>query len=84
MEVPHREKLFRRAAIVFGSILLSFGFWGIAFPQYLFTGDCVRAVDEEGEDAAEETDGGNLYRKIGSAEPAQIEIRISILERTER
>ena len=32
------EKLFMQAAAVLGGLLLSLGFWGIVFPQYLFTG----------------------------------------------
>lgn len=65
-----------------GGLLLSFGFWGIAFPQYLFTGDCVRILDEEGQDVTEEAkEDQNLYLAIGGAKPGQIEVKISILER---
>lgn len=68
-------------AAALGGLLLSLGFWGIAFPQYLFTGDCVRILDEEGQDITEEAkEDRNLYFAIEGAEPGQIEIKISILE----
>ena len=79
------EKLFMQAAAVLGGLLLSLGFWGIVFPQYLFTGDCVRVVNEEGQDVTEETeDDKNLYSEISEAGPEQIEVRISILEWAKR
>lgn len=84
MEELCKDKSFRQAAAVLGVILLSFGFWGIAFPQYLFTGDCVRIMDEEEQDITDESDDINLYREIGGAEPEQIEVRISILEWAKR
>ena len=66
-------------------MLLAASFWGIAFPQYLFTGDCVRIFDENGREATgEKRADRNLYREIGTAEPEQIEIRISFLDRAER
>lgn len=66
-------------------MLLAVSFWGAAFPQYLFTGECVRIFDENGREVTgEERADRNLYREIGTAEPEQIEIRISILERAER
>lgn len=80
-----KEKLFTQAMVIFGGLLFSLGFWGIVFPKYLFTGDCVRIVDEEGQDITEETgEDHNLYREISEAGPEQIEVRISILERLER
>lgn len=80
-----KERFAVRAAAVVVSTLLALGFWGIAFPQYLFTGDCVRILNEEGEDVTRETgEGKNLYCEIGNAEPEQIEIRISILEWAKR
>lgn len=79
------EKFFTRAAVTFGGLLLSLGFWGIAFPQYLLTGDCVRIVDEQGQDVTEEAeDDKNLYCEISEAGPEQIEVRISILEWAKR
>lgn len=72
-------------SLIFGSLLLALGFWGIAFPQYLFTDDCVRIVDEDGRDVTEdEKEKKNLYYEISSAEPEQIEIKISILEWADR
>jgi len=81
MKDRYKEGYFRQAAIILGSMLLALGFWGIAFPQYLFTGDCVRILDEEKQDITEETARDkNLYYEIGNAEPEQIEVKISILE----
>ena len=78
-------KIMAYAAAVSGGLLLSLGFWGIVFPQYLLTGDCVRIVDEEGQDVTEEAeDDKNLYSEISEAGPEQIEIRISILEWAKR
>lgn len=66
-------------------VLLALGFWGVAFPQYLFTGDCVRVFDETGEEVTgEELADENLYHGIGTAKPEQIEVKISILEWAER
>lgn len=80
-----KEKFYTQAVAIFAGLLFSLGFWGIVFPKYLFTGDCVRIVDEEGRDITEETeDDYNLYREISEAEPEQIEVRISILEWAER
>lgn len=80
-----RETKFRLQAAMLGGLLLSAGFWGVAFPQYLFTGDCVRILDEEGEDVTDEAkEEQNLYLAIGGAGPEQIEIKISILEWAER
>ena len=71
----------RIPAAALGGLLLSLGFWGIVFPQYLFTGDCVRILDEEGQDVTEEAEEDrNLYLAIEGAEPGQIEVKISILE----
>mgnify|MGYP001033041738 FL=1 len=71
--------------LIFGSVLLALGFWGIVFPRYLFTDDCVRIVDEEGRDVTEdESEEKNLYYEISSAEPDRLEIKISILEWAER
>lgn len=79
------EKFSTQAAVMFGGLLLSLGFWGIVFPQYLLTGDCVRIVDEQGQDITEETeDDKNLYCEISEAGPEQIEVRISILEWAKR
>lgn len=79
------EKFFTQAAVMFGGLLLSLGFWGIIFPQYLLTGDCVRIVDEQGQDVIEEAeDDKNLYCEISEAGPEQIEVRISILEWAKR
>ncbi len=80
-----RERFCLQAAAVFASALLALSFWGIAFPQYLFTGECVRVVDECGRDITEEeSEDKNLYREISDAEPEQIEVRISILEWAKR
>ncbi len=67
------------------ALLLAVGFWGLAFPKYMFTGDCVRIFDETDRDVTEEAaEDINLYREIGSAKPEQIEIKISVLEWAER
>lgn len=72
-------------ALGMAALLLALGFWGIAFPKYMFTGDCVRITDEEGRDVTRETEEEkNLYAEIGSADPEQIEIKISILEWADR
>ncbi|MCI8381850.1 MAG: hypothetical protein HFI07_08670 [Lachnospiraceae bacterium] len=65
-------------------VLLALAFWGIAFPQYVFTGDCVRIFDRDGKEVTEEREDENLYREISTAKPEQIEIKISFLERAER
>lgn len=62
----------------FAGALLALGFWGVAFPQYLFTDDCVQIVFEDGREGKREDE--NLYREIGTAKPGQIEIKIGILE----
>lgn len=65
--------------------LLALGFWGIAFPQYLFTDDCVEIAHADGRDAAGAERGDeNLYCEIGTAAPEQIEIKIGILEWAKR
>lgn len=85
MKEKWKEGFFTQAAVILGSMLLALGFWGIAFPQYLFTGDCVRILDEDGNDITEEAGKDkNLYYEISSAGPEQIEIRISILEWAKR
>ena len=85
MKEKQKEGFFTQAAVILGSMLLALGFWGIAFPQYLFTGDCVRILDEDGNDITEEAGKDkNLYYEISSAGPEQIEIRISILEWAKR
>lgn len=72
-------------AASFAGILLAFGFWGVAFPRYLFTGDCVRINDGEGREVTdEEAEEKNLYYEIGTAKPEQIQVKISILEWAER
>lgn len=69
----------------FVGMLLALGFWGAAFPQYLFTGDCVKIFCADGREATEEErEEQNLYREIGTAKPEQIEVKISILEWAER
>ena len=67
------------------SMLMAVGFWGIAFPQYFFTGDCVRIFHENGtEMTAEEREDENLYYEISTAKPEQIEVKIGILEWAKR
>lgn len=69
----------------FAGILLALGFWGIAFPQYLFAGDCVKIFDIDGREVTEEErDDKNLYREISTAKPEQIEVKVSILEWAKR
>ena len=69
----------------FAGVLLALGFWGVAFPQYLFTGDCVKVFYADGREAEErERENKNLYREIGTAKPEQIEIKIGILEWAKR
>lgn len=77
-----KEELFCAwTAILVGGMLLAAGFWGIAFPQYLFTKDCVKIVDEDGADVTEQAgEEKNLYREISNAAPHQLEVRIGILE----
>lgn len=66
-------------------MLFALGFWGIAFPQYLFNGDCVKVFCADGREAEEEErEDENLYRGIGTAKPEQIEVKISILEWAKR
>lgn len=66
-------------------VLLALGFWGVAFPQYLFTGDCVRIFDEDGKEVTEEErEDDNLYREISTAAPEQIEVKIGLLEWAKR
>lgn len=85
MMEKYKKGWITQAAVILGSVLLALGFWGIAFPQYLFTGDCVRILDEEGQDVTEEESREkNLYCEISDAEPGQIEVRISILEWAKR
>ncbi len=69
------------AVLWLAGLVLAAGFWGIVFPRYMFTEDCVRIYDEDGKDVTEEAGKDrNLYREIGNAEPEQIEMEISILE----
>ncbi len=85
MTKKYKEKFTLQTAAMFGSILLTLGFWGIAFPQYLFTGDCVRILDEDGQDITKEAEEEkNLYCEISNAKPEQIEVKISILEWAKR
>lgn len=66
-------------------LLLTAGFWGIMFPQYLFTGDCVKIFDADGRDVEAYEEGEeNLYLEISTAKPEQIEVKISILEWAKR
>lgn len=66
-------------------VLLVLGFWGAAFPQYLFTGDCVKVLDQDGNEVPEEErEDRNIYREISTAKPEQIEVKISILEWAKR
>ena len=74
------ERFFIRTSLA--GMLLALGFWGVAFPQYLFTGDCVKIYDEAGNEGMGEA--GNLYREIGTAKPGQIEVKIGILEWADR
>lgn len=72
------------AAGLFGLILAA-GFWGFAFPRYMFTHDSVRISDEKGQDVTEEAGKDkNLYVEIGSAGADQIEIKCSILDWAKR
>lgn len=69
----------------FAGTLFALGFWGIAFPQYLFTDDCVKVFCADGREAEEEErEDENLYRGICTAKPEQIEVKISILEWAKR
>ncbi len=66
-------------------LILAAGFWGIAFPHYMFMKDSVKIFDEAGEDITEEAGKEkNLYVELGSAEPEQIKIKVGILEWAER
>lgn len=77
------ESILIRAS--FAGVLLALGFWGVAFPQYVFAGDCVKVFYADGREAEEEERGDkNLYREIGTAKPEQIEVKISILEWAKR
>lgn len=79
-----KEKtLFIRVTVA--GILFALGFWGVLFPQYLFTGDCVKICGGDGQEGAEEESADeNLYRGIGTAKPEQIEVKIGILEWAKR
>ncbi len=63
-------------------LLMAAGLWGVIFPQYMLTSDCVTVKDENGADVTEEKQesGINLYDEIGNAEKEQVEIKISVLE----
>lgn len=81
IEKESKKGFYLQAAALLGSMLLALGFWGIAFPQYLFTEDCVKIVDEDGRDVTGEVRAKeNLFCKIGSATQEQIEVRIGILD----
>lgn len=83
MDKKWQESLFVRMALA--GMLLALGFWGVAFPQYLFAGDCIKIVDEEGNDVTDkEREEENLYRRISTAKPEQIEVKVSILEWAKR
>lgn len=83
-----RETLKRERLLVgmsFVGMLLALGFWGVAFPQYLFTDDCVKLFRADGQEVTEEErEEENLYYRIGTAKQEQIEVKISILEWAER
>lgn len=77
------ESILIRASLA--GMLLALGFWGAAFPQYLFTGDCVKVFYADGREAKEEErEDKNLYREIGTVKPEQIEVKISVLEWAKR
>lgn len=66
-------------------VLLALSFWGVAFPQYFFTGDCVRVFHTDGSEMTqEERADRNLYYEISTAKPEQIEVKIGILEWAKR
>lgn len=78
-----------KAMIAWGTgVMLSAGFWGIVFPQYTFTTDCVEVVEEKDRNDVEGTERSydqdspaeNLYFDIGSADTDHIHIKCSILE----
>lgn len=76
-----KELFCARVTLLIGGMLLAAGFWGIAFPQYLFTKDCVKIVNEDEEDiTGQEGEEKNLYREICNAKPHQLEVRIGIWE----
>lgn len=78
-----KERLFVGTSLA--GMVLALGFWGVAFPQYLFTGDCIKIVDEEGNNVTDkEREEENLYRRISTAKPEQIEVKVSILEWAKR
>ena len=68
------------------TMMTSAGFWGIVFPQYTFTSDCVQVINEKEQNAAEEeilltdADNENLYVAIASAESEKVHIKCSIWE----
>lgn len=71
--------------VSFAGMLFALGFFGVVFPQYLFTGDCVKLFHEDGREVTEEErEEENLYYGMGTAKPEQIEIKIGILEWAER
>ena len=82
-EKGKEESVFIKASLA--GMLLAFGFWGVAFPQYLFRGDCVKVFYADGREAEkEERTERNLYREIGTAKPEEIEVKIGILEWAKR
>lgn len=82
-ETLKRERIL--IGMSFVGMLLALGFWGVAFPQYLFTDDCVKLFWADGQEVTEEErEEENLYYRIGTAKQEQIEVRISILEWAER
>lgn len=68
------------------AMMASAGFWGIVFPQYTFTSDCVQVINEKDQNAAEDEtltgdgDEENLYVAIASADPEKVHIKCSIWE----
>ncbi len=82
-ETLKRERIL--IGMSFVGMLLALGFWGVAFPQYLFTDDCVKLFWADGQEVTEEErEEENLYYRIGTAKQEQIEVKISILEWAER
>lgn len=61
---------------------LAAAFWGVLFPQYVFTADVITVQDEQGNDVTEQVleSGANLYYDIGNADSKQLEIKFGLWE----
>lgn len=67
------------------SFLLTFGFWGLVFPEFTFTTDTVTIISEDGtvlsdEDYANFQNEHHIYYEIGTSAPDKIQVKSRVLE----